>query len=68
MLLNLVFINAHLKSVGFRLFAMGIALVYAAIDLVEELKTRTPNGWLKIIIRAVYNTGGTLEPYRDRPG
>jgi len=66
--LNLVFINAYLKSVGIRLFAIGIALAYAATDLVEELKNRTRRGWLKTIIRAVYNTGGSLEPYRDRPG
>ena len=64
--LNLVFINAYLKSVGIRLFAIGIALAYAATDLVEELKSRNRHGWLKIVIRAVYNTGASLEPYRDR--
>ena len=68
MALNLVFINAYLKSVGIRLFAFGIALAYAATDLVEELKGRTPREWLKTVIRAVYNTGGSLEPYRDRSG
>jgi len=68
MILNLIFINAYLKSVGIRLFAFGIALAYAAADLVEELKGRTPHGWLKTIIRAIYNTGASLEPYRDHPG
>ena len=62
---NLVFINAYLKSVGIRLFAIGIALVYSAADLVEELKSRDHCGWLKIVIRAVYNTGASLAPYRD---
>lgn len=66
--LNLIFINAYLKSVGVCLFAIGIALAYAAADLVEELKSRTRNGWLKTIIRAVYNTGAALEPFRDRFG
>ena len=68
MVLNMVFINAYLKSVGIRLFAMGIALAYASADLVEELRNRNRRGWLKIIIRAVYNTGSSLEPYRDHPG
>ena len=68
MILNLIFINAYLKSVGIRLFAFGIALAYAAADLVEELNGRTPHGWLKTIIRAIYNTGASLEPYRDHPG
>ena len=66
--LNLVFINAYLKSVGIRLFAMGIALAYAAADLVEELRNRNRHDWLRIIIRAVYNTGSSLEPHRDHPG
>ena len=66
--LNLIFINAYLKSVGIRLFAMGIALAYTATDLVEELRDRNHHGWLKIVIRAVYNTGSSLEPYRDYPG
>ena len=68
MALNIVFINAYLKSVGIRLFAIGIALVYSSSYLIEELKQREPMEWLSIIIRAVYNTGGTLEPYREHPG
>ncbi|MBR0343077.1 MAG: hypothetical protein IJH64_12700 [Oscillospiraceae bacterium] len=68
MALNIVFINAYLKSVGIRLFAIGIALVYSSSNLIEELKQREPMEWLSIIIRAVYNTGGTLEPYREHPG
>lgn len=66
--LNLVFINAYLKSVGIRLFAIGIALAYATTDLVEELQSRNRREWLRIVIRAVYNTGSSLEPYRDHPG
>ncbi len=67
-ILNLVFINAYLKSVGIRLFAIGIALAYATTDLAEELKSRNRREWLRIVIRAVYNTGSSLEPYRDHPG
>ena len=68
MTLNLIYINAYLKSVGIRLFAMGIALAYSMANLVAELKQREPIDWLRTIIRAVYNTGGSLEPYRDRTG
>ncbi len=68
MVLNLVYINAYLKSVGIRLFAMGIALAYSMVNLVEELKQREQFDWLRTIIRAVYNTGGSLEPYRDPSG
>ena len=66
--LNLIHINAYLKSVGMRLFAMGIALAYSMANLVEEMKQRDPLDWLRIIIRAVYNTGSFLQPYRDHPG
>ena len=66
--LNLIYINAYLKSVGIRLFAMGIALAYSLANLVDELKQREPFDWLRTIIRAVYNTGGALEPYRDPSG
>ena len=66
--LNLIYINAYLKSVGIRLFAMGIALAYSMVNLVEGLKQREQFDWLKTIIRAVYNTGGSLEPYRDPSG
>ncbi len=68
MVLNLVYINAYLKSVGIRLFAMGIALAYSMVNLVEELKRREQFDWLRTIIRAVYNTGGSLEPYWDPSG
>ena len=68
MTLNLIYINAYLKSVGIRLFAMGIALAYSMANLVAELKQREQIDWLRTIIRAVYNTGGSLEPYRDRTG
>jgi hypothetical protein len=66
--LNLIYINAYLKSVGVRLFAMGIALAYSMANLVEELKKRKQFDWLRTIIRAVYNTGGSLEPYCDPSG
>ena len=66
--LNLIYINAYLKSVGIRLFAMGIALAYSMSNLVEELKRREPLDWMKTTLRAVYNTGGSLEPYRDLSG
>ncbi len=68
LMLNLIFINGYLKSVGIRLFAMGIALAYTVANLVEDLKQRDRRRWMKIIIRAVYNTGGSLEPYRDPSG
>ena len=59
---NLVYINGYLKSVGIRLFAIGIALAYSMANLVDELKQREPFNWLRTVIRAVYNTGGSLEP------
>lgn len=64
MALNLIYINAYLKSIGIRLFAMGIALAYSTANLVEELKQREPIDWLRTAIRAVYNTGGSLASRR----
>ena len=68
MALNLIYINAYLKSVGVRLFAMGIALAYSMANIVDEIKQRDRFDWLRTIIRAVYNTSGSLEPYRDPSG
>ena len=68
MALNLIYINAYLKSVGVRLFAMGIALAYSMANIVDEIKQRDGFDWLRTIIRAVYNTSGSLEPYRDPSG
>ena len=68
MALNLIYINAYLKSVGIRLFAMGIALAYSMANIVDEIKQRDRFDWLRTIIRAVYNTSGSLEPYRDPSG
>ena len=65
---NLVFINEYMKSVGARLLAFGMALLLSAIAVVEELKARNRKDWLKIVIRVVYNTGESLEPYRERFG
>ncbi len=67
-LLNLLFINVYLKETGIRLFAIGIVLTYACANIVEELKHDEKHGWLKIVIRSVYNTGARLKPFRDRPG
>ena len=68
MALNLIYINAYLKSVGIRLFAIGIALAYSMANIVDEIKQRDRFDWLRTIIRAVYNTSGSLEPYRDPSG
>ena len=65
---NLVYINAYLKSVGIRLFAMGIALAYSMANLIEELKQRERFEWFRTIVRAVYNTGRSLEPCRGPSG
>ena len=68
LLLNLLFINNYLKKAGMRLLAVGIALIYAGTNIVEEIKQNEGHHWLKIVIHSVYNTGAKLKPYRDRPG
>ena len=66
--LNLVFINQYMKSVGARLLAVGMALLLSANAVVEELRERNKRNWLRIVLRVVYNTGESLEPYRERSG
>ncbi len=66
--MNRTAINGNLKSVGTRLLALGIALVYSVTDLIEELRKRERLLWLRIIIRGLYNTGSSLEPFRDGSG
>ena len=67
-LLNLVFINQYLKSVGIRLLAVGMALLSSGEDVMEELQKREKRNWLRIVLRIVYNTGESLEPYREPSG
>lgn len=61
---NYDFINGYMKSIAMRLLYIGIELLYSMVDIVKELRKKDKRGWLKGILRAVYNTGATLEPYR----
>lgn len=55
-------IDGQLKSTGDRLLDLGIEFARFTDSLLKELKKRISPGWLKLINRFLYNTGGGWIP------
>lgn len=58
-------INGYLKSIGHRLLGFAESIMASEISLLETLRERQPDSWLKIIIRTLYNAGAKLVPCYD---
>ena len=58
-------ISGYLKSIGHRLLGFTEDLMKAEGSLLEILRKRQPDGWLKIIICTIYNAGAKLDPCYD---
>ncbi|MBQ6388523.1 MAG: hypothetical protein IJH90_02690 [Mogibacterium sp.] len=53
-------IDGHLKSIGYRELNFTEELLRSDISLLSELRKRIPEGWLKEILRFIYNSGARL--------
>lgn len=65
--LNLAFINTYLRSEDVCLSTIGFILSSSTEDPVPCLRQKEPLLWLRIVLRAIYNTGSSLESYHDHP-
>ena len=61
-LLNADDINGHLKSVAHRELGYGEELLKSGVSLLAKLRKSISDGWLKIILRTIYNSGAFLQP------
>lgn len=60
--LNSADIDGHLKSVGHRELGFAGELLRSGVSLLKELMRSLPNGWLRTILRTIYNSGAFLVP------
>ena len=56
-------INGNLKSIAYRELDYSEELLRSGVSLLEKLKCSIPDGWLKAIIRTIYNAGAYLQPF-----
>ena len=61
--INTTNIDGHLKSIGYRELGFSEELMRSSISLLKELRSSIPQGWLKTILRMIYNTGARLWPF-----
>ncbi len=60
LMLNAANIDGHLKSIGHRELGFSAALMESGISLLNELRKILPEGWLREILRIIYNSGAKL--------
>ncbi len=60
--LNALDIDGNLKSIGCRELGFNGELLESGISLLEELRRSLPEGWLRTILRILYNAGARLCP------
>ena len=60
-------VEGWLRSVAYRFLGFSDEFLKSAHSLISELKRRLYRGWLLVVVRVVYNTGGWLVSERP-PG
>ena len=60
--LNTPDIEGHLKSIGHRELGFSKELLNTSISLLMKLMRSIPHGWLRTILRLIYNSGAYLVP------
>lgn len=60
LIMNATNIDGLLKSIGYRELGFSAELLGTGISLLSELRKRITSGWLKEILRFIYNSGSGL--------
>ena len=60
--LNATDIDGHLKSIGHRELGFSKELLNSSVSLLRKLMSSIPHGWLRTILRLIYNSGSVLIP------
>ena len=58
-------INGQMKSVLQHLMDLDIEFLKSRDSLPEGLRERISPGWLSVVVRFIYNSGGRIEPYPE---
>ncbi len=58
-------IDGQLKSIGYRELGFSMELLKSGVSLLDKLRSSIPGGWLKEILRFIYNAGGKLASCYD---
>lgn len=58
-------INGQMRSMAQRLLDLDIGFLKSSESLLEELRRRISPGWLPVVTRFIYNSGGRIEPYPE---
>lgn len=60
--LNTPDIDGQLKSIGHRELGFSKELLNSSVSLPGKLMSSIPHGWLRTILRMIYNSGAFLVP------
>ncbi|MBQ7534480.1 MAG: hypothetical protein IJT43_02545 [Stomatobaculum sp.] len=60
---NVLDIEGHLRSIGHRELGFSEELLGSGDSILQKLRSSIPDGWLKTILRVIYNSGGALSPF-----
>lgn len=63
LMVNSLNIEGHMKSIGYRLLGFGLGLLETCSPLLEHMRRSLPDAWLKILLRYIYNSGNSLQPF-----
>lgn len=56
-------VNGHLKSVAFRELDFSEELLRSGALLLKSIRSSISCGWLQLVIRLIYNSGGKLPAF-----
>lgn len=59
---NLTAMEGQVRSAGVRLLDFAEEFLKSKESLLEELRQRIKPGWLRVLLKVIYNSGGYLEP------
>ena len=58
-------ISGQMKSMLQHLMDLDIEFLKSRDSLLEGLRERISPGWLSVVVRFIYNSGGRIEPYPE---
>lgn len=58
-------IEGQMKSMLHHLLDFDMEFLKSRESLLEELRERISPGWLSVVTRYIYNSGGRIEPYPE---
>lgn len=62
---NEININGQMKSMLHHLMDLDVEFLKSSGSLLKELIERISPGWLSVVARFIYNSGGRIEPYPE---